>query len=135
MRDKLQKFLIGRNGMDQLSRALLWGVLIVMVFSWIVPKGQASAILYGVALCLVVLTYFRVLSRKLDKRRAENNRYMELTGVLRSGGAAKLRRLQQKKEYKFYKCPSCGMILRVPRGKGQIMITCRQCGTKFKKKT
>lgn len=135
MRYKLQGFLANRNGMDQLSRALLWGALIVLMLSWVIHGSHLPSILYGVALFLLVFSYFRVLSRNLERRRAENNRYLQLTQGIRGGIEAKVRRWQQKKDYKFYKCPSCGITLRVPRGKGKIMITCRQCGAKFQKKT
>lgn len=39
------------------------------------------------------------------------------------------------KEHKIYKCPNCKTYLRVPRGKGKILITCNSCGHKFNKKT
>ena len=37
----------------------------------------------------------------------------------------------QRKDYKFFSCPSCHTNLRVPRGKGKIKIVCRKCGTSF----
>ena len=41
----------------------------------------------------------------------------------------------QRKDYKFFTCPSCRTTLRVPRGKGQIRIVCRKCGNTFTGKT
>ena len=32
-------------------------------------------------------------------------------------------------------CPSCRAWLRVPRGKGKLNITCRQCGERFTRNT
>ena len=33
------------------------------------------------------------------------------------------------------KVQACSQMLRVPRGKGKISITCRNCGTVFQEKT
>ena len=47
--------------------------------------------------------------------------------------AAKERRAQRK-DYRFFKCPGCGTMLRVPRGKGKIHIKCK-CGYTLYRKT
>lgn len=39
------------------------------------------------------------------------------------------------REHKYFRCPNCGQMLRVPKGKGKISISCRNCGTTFQKKT
>ena len=36
---------------------------------------------------------------------------------------------------RYYKCPKCKQLVRVPRGKGKISITCPRCKEKFVKKT
>lgn len=37
--------------------------------------------------------------------------------------------------HKVFTCKKCKQKLRVPRGKGRILITCTNCGHKFTKKT
>ncbi len=73
---------------------------------------------------------FRLLSRNLDRRRAENTKFMEFAGP-----AVRWLRLQRTirrdKEHRYFKCPNCGQQLRVPRGKGRITVTCRGCGASF----
>ena len=44
-------------------------------------------------------------------------------------------KMEQRRQYKIFRCPSCGIKLRVPRGKGKIKVTCRQCGATFEKKS
>jgi LSD1 subclass zinc finger protein len=35
----------------------------------------------------------------------------------------------------FIKCPGCHNMLRLPRGKGKLQVTCPKCGERFNKKT
>ena len=42
---------------------------------------------------------------------------------------------EDKKAFKFFKCPACRQKIRVPKGKGKIEITCPRCGDRFIKKT
>ena len=43
--------------------------------------------------------------------------------------------LEDHRHYRYMKCPNCGKELRVPRGKGKIRVTCKQCGEKFETKS
>lgn len=36
--------------------------------------------------------------------------------------------------HKYFLCPNCKQTVRVPRGRGQITITCPKCKQKFDKK-
>ena len=128
MKYKIAAFFSGRNGVDELSKVILWPSLIVMVLSGFIPVAWLSAALYGVAFAGVIYSYYRVLSKKLDKRQAENNAYLSWRNQWKQ-------RWTQRKTHKFYRCPKCKTVLRVPRGKGKISITCRTCGEKFIKHT
>ena len=44
-------------------------------------------------------------------------------------------KIYQKKHYKIVKCPSCSQSLRLPRKKGNIVVTCKRCSYKFDMKT
>ena len=33
--------------------------------------------------------------------------------------------------HNYFSCPNCRTVLRVPKGKGRIQITCAKCGTRF----
>ncbi len=35
-------------------------------------------------------------------------------------------------DYKVHNCPKCNQGLRVPKGKGNILVTCSKCEEKFK---
>jgi len=39
------------------------------------------------------------------------------------------------KTHRYYRCPGCRQRLRVPRGRGNIVITCPKCHREFTKRT
>lgn len=124
MKEKIRGFFAGRNGVDSLSSALLWGSLLVMLLSKLTNMG----ILYYLSWAGIIYAYYRILSRDVYRRQAENGKYVAWKGQLRQ-------RWQQRGTHRFYRCPKCRTVLRVPKGKGKINITCRSCGEKFIRKT
>ena len=126
----IRRFLYGRYGFDQLSFALLLGYL---VFNLLRSLTGVRA-LGWLALVLGVLAVYRILSRNLERRRRENAKFMNLVGPLVRW--VRMRRtIMSDKEHCYFRCPSCGRYLRVPRGKGKINITCRNCGVSFEEKS
>ena len=134
MKEKLARFMVGRNGNDQLNLFLL-GLDVVLLIAASLLRGNAGRVLYLLTFALLGLSYFRMLSRNLVRRREENGRY--LRAQYRLAAALKLRKEKwvQRKDYKFFTCPSCKPTLRVPRGHGKIKIVCRKCGNTFTGRT
>lgn len=134
MKQKLQRFMYGRNGADQLSRFLSIISIILLALSMFLGEGLRDLI-FILAVASLLYTYFRVFSKSLAARRQENESF--LRHKKRFSDKIHLRKVMwaQRKEYKFFKCPSCSATLRVPRDKGRIRIVCRKCGTSFEKKT
>lgn len=128
MKYKIAAFFANRNGMDDLSKVMIWGSLIILLTSQFIPVAWLSSAIYTLSLVVIIYAYVRVFSKKLDKRQAENNAYLSWLCQLKQCW-------QQRKTHKFYRCPKCKTVLRVPKGKGKINITCRSCGEKFIKKT
>jgi len=131
MRDKLIRFMYGRNGVDHFSRFLIYAALICILLDVLLSGG----IFYGLGVVLMVYSYFRVFSKNLNKRRIENAKYLQLRGKFLGGFADWRERRKQSKDYAFFRCPSCKAMLRVPRGKGKIRVTCRKCGNNFERRT
>ena len=127
----LRAYMAGRNGIDQLNIA----ILLAAVALNFVARFIGWLVLSLLATLLLVLAAFRILSRNLAKRRAENYRFVTLwTDAKERFSAWRLRR-HQSKEYRFFTCPGCRNRLRVPRGKGRLQITCPRCGQRFDGKT
>ena len=131
MRERIARFMAGRNGNDQLNIFLLVTDVILLVVSWILKNSAIHTLLFGLAVVLLVIAYLRMLSRDLARRREENGKYLRLR--YKAAGWLRLRkeRWVQRKDYKFFVCPSCHTTLRVPRGRGKIRIVCRKCGVAF----
>jgi len=84
---------------------------------------------------LLALSIFRMLSRNMQRRRAENDKFIRYWWPIKTKFGRIKTNIKQKKTHKFFKCPSCRNTLRVPKGKGKLQITCPKCGERFVKKT
>lgn len=131
MKQKLQKFMMGRYGADQLSRALMIVSLVFLVLSFFRPLH----FLYLPAVGILVYTYFRMFSRNIQKRYAENQKFLNWRYHFAVEKDKQKKHWEQRKIYHFYRCPSCKQKVRVPRGKGKICITCPKCKMEFVKKS
>lgn len=134
MRNWLQKVMTGRYGVDEFNRCLNTAALIALVLS-LLFNNILGSVFWLIAIVALVYSYFRMFSRKTYKRRAENNAYLTARYHLTRKFSGLKQRLQQKRYYRFYKCPNCSITTRVPKGKGKIRITCPKCGESFVRKS
>ena len=133
LRTGLIRFMYGRNGIDQLGVAVVWGCLILDILTMFLSgRFPLLGIVLGWASMAVwVYALFRVFSKTLNKRRAENQRWLNWWWKVKSSrSSAKARHAD--KEHKYFTCKNCGAICRVPAGKGKIIITCPKCGAQIK---
>lgn len=131
MRQKMQKFMMGRYGADQLGQLLL-GTSVVLCLISIFTRRD---FFYILALALLVYEYYRMMSRQIEKRYAENQKFLNWRYQLAVKWNREKEHFRQRKIYHFYKCPSCKQKVRVPKGKGKICITCPKCRTEFIRKS
>ena len=137
MKDKFRHFLEGRQGMDELSKALFWYGLAALLISGLcinLLRGIPSTLLSWFGLFAVILSFVRAFSRRLAQRELENSAFLAMRARNRRSFEAWKDRFRQRRNYRFFKCPGCGTILRVPRGKGKIHISCK-CGYILYRKT
>ena len=126
----LRRMMFGRYGIDQLSSALMGGYLLFYLLSFLFH----SRLLSWIAVVLVLIVLFRMFSRQTDRRRAENEKFLSVTGpLIRKYNVWRCRR--NDRDHAYFKCPGCGQQLRAPKGKGKISVTCRSCGAPFEKTT
>ncbi len=134
MRERLARFMAGRNGADNLSRAVMFLAFILFILS-LFFRDWLAQLLLTLAVAGIVYVYFRMFSKNVARRREENSRYLAKTASLRSYFRSLGERWRQRRDYKFFRCPMCRTLLRVPRGKGKIKIVCRKCGNSFIRNT
>ena len=130
MKAWFQRFMSGRYGFDQLNGFLcILSLILVVLGAWL------SGFLYWMGLALLLWCYYRMFSRSIQKRYAENMKYLSLQNQVKDWFARQKLRFDQRKVYRYFKCPHCRQSIRVPRGRGRISITCPKCGTSFIKKS
>ena len=127
----LRRFMQGRYGTDELSFAFIILFIIFNVISLITPSFVVS-IIY---IILFAFFLFRMLSRNIAARQRENYCFLKLWNPVQNYFRKLSVRIKNRKKYKYFKCTSCSRSMRVPRGKGNVIVTCPNCGTKMKKKT
>lgn len=130
-RQKVMQFMQGRYGADQFSKFLIYLSLILLVITLFCRNN----FIYYIAVIVLFYSYFRMLSRNISKRYAENQKYLSVRyKVVGKFNWIKLR-IKDSKTHRIFKCPSCSQKIRVPKGKGRISIKCPKCRIEFIKKT
>lgn len=135
MRAWFTRLMAGRNGMDPLNRFLSVVFLILVVISMLLRNARFSGSLSILTFGLLVYIYFRFFSRNIYRRQQESGAYLRQRYQFMNAWNGMRDRWAQRKDYRFFKCPSCRTRLRVPRGKGKLNIVCRKCGTSFQRRT
>ena len=130
IRAGIQKFMSGRRGADELSMALLIAGVVLSMLSSIFRLG----ILYYISLAIYIFALFRMFSRNLAKRQEENAAFLKLWRGSTSSVRQLFNRVKNSKKYKYFKCPECKSRLRLPRGVGEVTVTCGKCHHAFKQK-
>lgn len=135
LREMLAKFMYGRYGTDRLNMFLLIVLIVCAGLNLFVRNGYFSIVMSSWETLLIVLIYYRMFSRNIQKRYAENQKYLSLENkVKRFFGRTKYIQ-EQRKDFHIYTCPQCRQKIRIPKGKGKISIRCPKCGAEFVKKS
>ena len=137
IKNALIRFMYGRNGADKLGQFMMWIYLAVILLEMVFSAREMvlpAAVLTIVGYALMFAILFRMFSRNLAKRRAENQKFLSWWWrVKNSRSAAKARKADT--DHKYFTCGTCKAVCRVPAGKGKIVITCPKCGAKIQAKT
>lgn len=151
----LYRFMQGRYGNDQFGQFLMIAGLIVIIASNFLRIG----LLHTLGWIMLIYAYFRIMSRNIPKRQQENFKFLQMKSKFLSrkpagsGGQSKWKQKKAQKQqynqqtdyaqhqqadvenYNYYRCRNCGQIVRVPKGKGTVKITCPECKNTFTDRT
>ena len=120
---RFRNFMVGRYGTDKLNMVILCAGLAVCFVSAFFHNPKVNLLLTAVSYGLMFWALFRSFSRNTYKRYQENRKFLQFFDRLKD------------RDHRYYDCPKCRQVVRVPRGKGKIAITCPKCKEKFIKKT
>ena len=130
IRASFARFMSGRYGADQLSYAMVISALVLTVIGSIAHVMLLTLL----ADALLIVMFVRMFSKNRYQRAHENQVYLERTQNIRRAVMEWMNRMKNSKKYRYFTCPKCKARLRVPRGVGNVTITCKSCGEKFDKK-
>ena len=119
----LRNFMAGRYGTDKLNMVILSVGLAVSLLSVFFRHPPVNLLLVALSYGLMIWAIFRTLSRNTYKRYQENRKFLQVINRLKD------------RHNRYFDCPKCRQMVRVPRGKGKISITCPRCHEKFIRKT
>jgi ribosomal protein S27E len=119
----LARWMQGRYGADSLNKALL----VVAIALWVLDFVFNWGALYFVALVVLVVAIFRMLSRNISQRARENAAFENAVRGPRKAIARRRKMWANRKTTRYFKCKECGATLAVPRGKGKLRTTCPKC--------
>jgi ribosomal protein L37AE/L43A len=119
----LRHFMAGRYGTDKLNMAILGVGLVCAVITIFVGNPVIDLTLTVISYGCMIWAIYRSFSRQTYKRYQENRKYLMFIDRIKD------------RSHRYFECPRCRQIVRVPRGKGKIAITCPKCQEKFIKKT
>lgn len=135
LREMLAKFMYGRYGTDRLNMFLLIVLIVCAGLNLFVRNGYFSIVMSSWETLLIVLIYYRMFSRNIQKRYAENQKYLSLENKVKHFFGRTKYIQEQRKDFHIYTCPQCRQKIRIPKGKGKISVRCPKCGAEFVKKS
>ena len=131
MKERMQRFMAGRYGNDQLNQF----IFIVAIISMVLEIITRQSLFYTLTLVLLILAYVRVFSRNINKRYEENMKFLQKKDAILNKFRKQKYYAAQRRNYHIYTCPQCKQKIRIPKGQGKISITCPKCRTSFIKKS
>ena len=138
IRNALQRFMYGRYGRDRLNDCLI-GLYLILLLLYMITRLTP---LYWLAVILVAATLFRMLSRNIEGRAKENEKFMvfwnwmkEHTVGIRGWLTTQSNRFRDRRTHKYFRCPKCRQMVRVPKNKGKVRIICPKCKNEFIRQT
>ena len=129
MKEKFQRFMIGRYGVDELGKYSLYLTIALLILGLFVR----SRFLNGVTFLIVLLLYFRMFSKNYAQRRKENDLFLKYKNQVVRFFNKEKRMMQERVKFHIYTCPSCGRS-GSPEERGRLPSPVRNANTNSSKK-
>lgn len=105
-----------------------------MIVSRIVRNSIASVIISSIGALVVVYLLFRMFSKNIYKRQAENQKFIRIWSKVKGFFTINFRRIKEIGTNRYRRCPSCRAQLRLPKKKGKHAVVCPACKKRFEVK-
>ncbi len=128
---RYSRFMQGRYGYDEFGRFLVVTALALTLLAYIPYLRILS--LFGLAVLVYYL--FRMYSKNHTARRMELNRYFVISDKVKKEIRLTKSKWRDRKTHVYFKCKTCGAIVRIPKNKGEIEVTCPRCRARRTKRT
>lgn len=126
-REKLVRFMAGRYGGDRLNNFLLAAVMLIIAVNIFVNSLVVSVIY----ILLWGWSIFRMMSRNIYKRQAENAKFLKFWNPVKGHFKLMKNKWRDRRTHVYKKCPQCKAVLRLPKQKGNHTVKCPKCGSRF----
>ncbi|MBE6668937.1 MAG: hypothetical protein E7601_01900 [Ruminococcaceae bacterium] len=127
MRDRFISFMAGRNGPDALGNFCIYLGLALTILNFFIH----SLILSLLSTASIYYSFFRMMSRSIYKRQAENARFLKIQKKASSPFVLMKAKFRDRKTHVYRKCPYCKNVLRLPKRIGEHTAVCPCCRTRF----
>lgn len=132
MLERVIRWMRGRSGVDEYSRFLAGaGVAAALINVFWLHRPMLNIVVAGT----FGYAYYRIFSKDIAARRAENMRYLRKRALILSAPRKLKRRVFGDSGYRYFACEACRRELRVPKNKGKLKVKCPHCGHETIKRT
>lgn len=125
--ERIYRFMQGRNGPDDLYHLISAVSMILMLINVFVN----SLIITFIYASLFAYSIFRVLSKNVVSRRAENAKFVSFRTRIFDFFKLLASMWRDRKTHIYRKCPHCKKTLRLPKRKGEHTVKCPCCAERF----
>lgn len=127
---RFARFMYGRYGVDQLYIAS--GVLFIVL--QLLQIFVNIPFLNIISLIFIIWTVYRVFSKNILARQAENQKFLKFTRFIKSNWNIFIQKFKDIGSHRYRKCPECETTLRLPRKRGTHKARCPKCSNLFEVK-
>lgn len=129
--ERLKRFMSGRYGYDSLGVVL---IVLGLLLSF-VSRITAFPLLSIFAVFPTIYALYRILSKDIWRRQQENHKWLYYQDIFKKKWKKLWRWGRDFPKYKYFTCTHCKQTIRIPRGKGNLEISCPKCRHSFKGRT
>ncbi len=130
-RKRLAALMYGRYGVDALAKFMLIVYVAISAVMLFVRNSLWYYGLQGVSLVLCIMIFWRMFSRNISRRTAENDRFLKIKKSCRETVFLQRNKWKYRKTHIYRKCPHCGVQIKLRRISGDHRCACPKCKEAF----